>query len=274
SSDSKGPADKRLVRLDLTTGAQAQPVYLGGDVSHLAHVEDRLIASVQHVSGLAEVVVLEWRSGAVLARHWFDPAVAQTVLRGTGGSVWSADHEGGKIVRLDPRSLLPVGEPISVGTKPTWLVAAAGSLFVTDQDDGTVVRIDVHSGKKVGLPIRIAPPTRDAPAPSVAPAGQSVWVSSFASNTLNHIASTAGRGGGKVTVRIAGMNDRHQGDPVTNGGLAGIGHFTASGAISEKGKAVVYRTKIGPLITLRYVTSGSKGTITFVVKIDIDARTS
>src|SRR5437660_3765763 len=46
SSDSKGPADERLVRLDLTTGAQAQPVYLGGDVSHLAHVEDRLIASV------------------------------------------------------------------------------------------------------------------------------------------------------------------------------------------------------------------------------------
>ena len=87
----------------------------------------------------------------------------------TGGSVWFADHEGGKVVRLDPRSLLPVGEPIRVGTKPSWLAAAAGSLFVTDQDDGTVTRIDVHSGKRIGLPIRIAPPTRDAPAPSVRP---------------------------------------------------------------------------------------------------------
>ena len=127
----------------------------------------------------------------------------------TGGSVWFADHEGGKVVRLDPRSLRPVGEPIRVGTKPSWLVVAGGSLFVTDQDDGTVTRIDVQSGNKVGLPIRISRPARDAPAPSVAPAGRSVWVSSFASNTLTRINSTAGRDdrGGKVTVRISDMND-------------------------------------------------------------------
>ena len=104
-----------------------------------------------------------------------------------GGSVWFADHDGGKVVRLDPRSLRQVGKPIHVGTKPSGLVAAAGSVFVTDEHDGTVMRIDAHSGKRVGLPIRIAPPTSDAPAPSVAPAGQSVWVSSFASNTLDRI---------------------------------------------------------------------------------------
>ena len=319
SGDSQKPAgDRPLLRLDLATGAVAQTVYLGGEVSHLAHVGDRLIASVQHVApGSAELAVLDWRSGAVLDRHWFDGPVDQIVLRGnelwalevrpgtllrldpgtlapasaplrlspgrtlalasgggylwvtaadtgevlridpathaikrvhvggfpigivvTGGSVWFADHEGGKVVRLDPRSLRPVGEPIRVGTKPSWLVAAAGSLFVTDQDDGTVARIDVHSGKKVGLPIRISRPARDAPAPSVAPAGRSVWVSSFASNTLTRINSTAGRDdrGGKVTVRIADMNEGGKGDSVTNGGLAGTGHFTASGAISETGQ--------------------------------------
>ena len=37
--------------------------------------------------------------------------------------------------------------------------------------------------------------------------------------------------GGKVTVRIAGTNDG--GDRVTDGGVAGIGRFTASGAITE-----------------------------------------
>jgi hypothetical protein len=128
----------------------------------------------------------------------------------------------------------------------------------------------VYSGKKVGLPIRIARPARNAPAPLLAPAGQSVWVSSFASNTLTRINSTAGHddGGGKVTVRIADMNNKQKGDAVTNGGVAGIGHFMASGAISESGKVVVYRTVKMPLITLRYVTAGKKGTITFVVKID------
>jgi DNA-binding beta-propeller fold protein YncE len=356
SRDSQEPAgDARLLRLDLTTRAQAQPVYLGGEVSHLARVGDRLIASVQHASGLGQLAALEWRSGAVLVRHWYDGPIDQILLRGSdlwalqsrpgtllrlasgtlepaaaplrlspgrtlalasgggylwvtaadagevlridpathaikrvhvggfpigivvaSGSVWFADHDSGRVVRLDPRSLRPVGKPIRVGTKPSWLVAAASSLFVTDQDDGTVARIDMHSGKRVGLPIRITPPTSDAPAPSVAPAGQSVWVSSFASSTLNRIDSTAGRDdrGGKITVRITDANDNQQGDSVTNGHVAGIGNFMTSGAILEKGKVVVFRTVKAPLITLRYVTSGSKGTITFVVKIDTNFGTS
>jgi streptogramin lyase len=251
SADSQEPAgDARLVRLDLATGAQAEPVYLGGAVSHLAQVGDRLIASVQHGSGVGQLAALQWRDGTVLKRHWFERPVDQVVPGGSdlwalerpgtllrldpatlaqtsaplrlspgrtlalasgdgylwataadagevlridpathaitrvrvggfpigivvsGGSVWVADHAGGKVVRLDPRSLRPVGKPIRVGTKPSWLAAAAGSLFVTRQDDGTVARIDMHTGKRVGLPIRIAPPTSDAPAPSVAPAGQ------------------------------------------------------------------------------------------------------
>ena len=55
-----------------------------------------------------------------------------------------------------------------------------------------------------------------------------------------------------------------------DGSLAGRGQFEASGAISGKGKVAVYRTfdKKNLLITLRYVTSDDKGTITYVVKID------
>ena len=67
-------------------------------------------------------------------------------------------------------------------------------------------------------------------------------MSSFASNTLDRIDPGAGPddGGGKLTVRLTHTNDQHQGDSVTNGGLAGIGHFAASGAISERGKVFVY----------------------------------
>jgi DNA-binding beta-propeller fold protein YncE len=192
----------------------------------------------------------------------------------TGGRVWYADRDGGKVVRLDPRTLRPVGESIRVGAKPSWLAVAGGSLFVTDEDDGTVARIDVHSGETVGLPIRIARPARNGPAPAMAPVGRSVWVSSFVSNTLTRINSRAGNDdrGGKVTVRIAGTNDG--GDRVTDGGVAGTGRFTASGAIRDKGKVTGYRTVKGAFITLRFVSVGTKGTITFVVKIDTNVGTS
>jgi hypothetical protein len=78
--------------------------------------------------------------------------------------------------------------------------------------------------------------------------------------------------GGKVTVRITGTNDG--GDKVTNGGVAGHGNFTASGAITDKGTVTGYRTVKGAFITLRFVSVGTKGAITFVVKIDTDLGTS
>jgi len=84
--------------------------------------------------------------------------------------------------------------------------------------------------------------------------------------------------GGKVRVVIAGTNDRY---PVTDGSLAGKGTFKASGAITDNGLALGYRTvkgdsdsADGALITLRFVTKGKKGTVTFVVKIDTKAGTS
>jgi hypothetical protein len=356
SRDSQDPAgDPRLLRLDLATRSPAPPVYIGGEVSHLTRAADHLIASVQHVSGLGQLAILDWRSGAVLVRHWYERPVDQTVIRGsdlwalevrpgrllrldsrtleraaapvplapgrtlglasgagylwataadegdvlridptthelgrahvggfplgivvTGGSVWFADREGGKVVRLDPRSLRQVGSPIPVGGKPSWLVAAGRSLFVTDEDDGTVSRIDVQSGKRTGLPIRITPPVRGGTALSVAPAGQSIWVSSSASSTLNRIDSAAGRDNklGKITVRITRVNDKQQGDRITNGQRAGAGDFVISGAVSETGRVVVYRTVKPSLITLRFVTSGGKGAITFLVKIDLNFGTS
>ena len=45
--------------------------------------------------------------------------------------------------------------------------------------------------------------------------------------------------------------------------LAGRGTFKALGAITDKGRALAYRTEKGDLITLRFVTIGKKGTITY-----------
>jgi hypothetical protein len=84
--------------------------------------------------------------------------------------------------------------------------------------------------------------------------------------------------GGKVKVVIAGTNDKFD---VTDGSLAGTGTFKASGAITDKGVALGYRTvkgdpssAAGALITLRFVTKGQKGRITYVVKIDTKAGTA
>ena len=82
--------------------------------------------------------------------------------------------------------------------------------------------------------------------------------------------------GGKVKVVIAGTNAKTD---VTDGSLAGKGTFKASGAITDEGVALAYRTVKGDLaaeefITLRFVTKGKKGAITYVVKIDTKAGTS
>jgi hypothetical protein len=80
--------------------------------------------------------------------------------------------------------------------------------------------------------------------------------------------------GGKVKIVIAGTNDRIP--PPTDGSLAGKGTFKATGAVTDAGPVLAYRTvrADGTLITLRFVAKGRKGTITYVVKIDTNAGTS
>ena len=91
---------------------------------------------------------------------------------------------------------------------------------------------------------------------------------------LGAAAGVAGAGpaaGGKVKVRITFKND---GRDVSDGKLAGAGQFIASGAISDKGNVLIYRTHKGGLITLRDVVVGKKGSITFVIKIDTTVGSS
>src|SRR4051812_37180272 len=84
--------------------------------------------------------------------------------------------------------------------------------------------------------------------------------------------ATAATKPSKLKVVIAGTND---GTDVTDGSLAGKGTFKTTGAITDNGTALGYRTvkgdpssAAGALITLRFVTKGKNGTITYVVKID------
>ena len=362
--------DQPLLRVDPATGIVAQTVHVGGEVSSLARVGNRLIASVKPVGdsgfGPRRLVALDWRDGAVLtlgqshvsdtdAREldgpvdhvvpagnalwalevrpgrllrldpstlapasaplalasgralglavgagylWVSASDAGEVLRidpttraitrvrvggfpigivFAGGNVWFADRSGGNVVRLDARALRPIGDPIQVGTKPTWLAVAGDSLFVTDEDTGTIARIDVRSGRKVGPPIRIAPPATDGVAPAMASTGASVWVSSFASNTVTHLTLSASIGAPSTEVTLRGTGDGPVnpgpiGMGVTDGSVAGTGHVTFTGAINDKATFTGYRSVKGQIAKVRMVAVGKKGTITFVTTIHLNTE--
>jgi len=107
------------------------------------------------------------------------------------GSVWFVDRDRAEVGRLDARTLRPLGKAIRLGGVPTWLARAAHYLFVGDSVRGIVSRIDVRSEKVAGRPIRVAPPAKAAPGLTLAPAGGSVWVSSFASSTLTRVSASS-----------------------------------------------------------------------------------
>jgi len=79
-------------------------------------------------------------------------------------------------------------------------------------------------------------------------------------------ASSQTAASGKITVR---STETLKSQDVTNGGIAGTGHFTISGAISDKGKVTDYRTLKGTTAKIRRVTVGKKGTITFLITIHL-----
>ena len=89
------------------------------------------------------------------------------------------------------------------------------------------------------------------------------------------IASTETADRKSVKVVIAGTNDALE--PPIDGSIAGEGTFRASGAITDNGTARGYRWQEGDeasgwLISLRYVTKGTKGTVTYAVRIDTTRR--
>jgi hypothetical protein len=76
-----------------------------------------------------------------------------------------------------------------------------------------------------------------------------------------------------VKVVIAGTNDAKE--EVIDGGIVGEGRFNATGAMTDRGTVTAYRGLTGPndsVILLRFVTKGSAGGVTYLVKIDTTRR--
>jgi hypothetical protein len=152
-------ADLPLVHLDLATGTIRQTVHVGGEASCLAHVGDRLVASVTPAGGARfgprRLVALDWVSGTVLAlgaSHLNDTdtrTVAGPVdlLLPTKDALWALKARPGELLRLDPSTLAPSLAPIRLsGGRTLGLAAGAGAIWVTAAEAGEVLRIDPSSG--------------------------------------------------------------------------------------------------------------------------------
>jgi YVTN family beta-propeller protein len=133
-------------------------------------------------------------------------------------SVWFVERDRGELVRLDPRTLRPVGEALRVGRAPAWLARAGQYLFVGDAVRGTVIRVDMPAGKAAGRPIRVAPPANAAPDLAVAPAGSSVWVSSFASSTLTRVSVDSTTSAPRAVIASSGQTTAANAGKVSSGG--------------------------------------------------------
>jgi YVTN family beta-propeller protein len=134
------------------------------------------------------VVRIDPRTGAITRVHVGGVPVGVAFV---AGSVWVVDRDQGAVHRLDPQTLRSVGKRTGVGGEPAWLASGGHYLFVGDALQGTVTRIDVGSGKVTGPPVRVAPPVKGGPGLILAPAGDSVWVSSSASSFLTRVSATS-----------------------------------------------------------------------------------
>ena len=79
----------------------------------------------------------------------------------------------------------------------------------------------------------------------------------------------------KRPVKIVITSTERAQEEVTDGGIAGLGIFKASGAITDRGTVTAYRGLTGvndSVILLRFVTKGKEGGVTYMVKIDTTRR--
>jgi virginiamycin B lyase len=137
--------DRPLERLDLASGTIEQKILLGGQASYLAHVGNRLFASVEHVgssgSGPSLVVALDWQSGRVLARRPFPALVGP--LADDGTDLWVLQVMPAELLRLDPLTLALEAPPLPLARgQALGLAVGGGYVWATAPAAGEVLRID------------------------------------------------------------------------------------------------------------------------------------
>src|SRR5437868_14521161 len=156
--------DRPLLRLDLASGTVERRILVGGQATYLAHVGDRLLASVAHTgssgSGPSLIVALDWRSGRVLLRRQFLTQVGP--LAESGKNLWALQVRPATLLQLDPLTLVPKAPPLPLSRGRTaGLAVGGGYLWAAAPDAADVLRIDpvtrsIRRAHVGGSPVGIA----------------------------------------------------------------------------------------------------------------------
>jgi YVTN family beta-propeller protein len=183
-SDTRQPVrDVPLLHLDLAGDAVVDtPLFLGGRVTYLSHVGDRLLATVENIGGTGagptSVVAVDWRNGNILARRQFSRPLGPLVRN--GNDLWALQLTPSALWRFNPRTLAPNATPLPLLTRRVvGLAAGAGYLWVT-AGDGDLLRIDPARRTIARAHLGGAPT-------GVVVAGDEVWVTDEDHGSLNRL---------------------------------------------------------------------------------------
>jgi streptogramin lyase len=143
-------ARSRVVELDVASGRPTgKPIPVGAGPEAIAVGE----GYVWVASGDDAVTRIDPETGEVrrAQARIADPGG----IAAGDGFVWVTSRGNGTVTRIDPRSLEPVGKPISVGAAPADIAVGDGAAWVANTEDGSVTRIDASTGR-ADPPIQVA----------------------------------------------------------------------------------------------------------------------
>jgi streptogramin lyase len=189
----------RVIEVDTSTSKTMRSVRTRGPVIAVAAG----LRAVWVLDATSTLYRIDRVSGKVLRRLSLPTAAAYNIFIG-GGSVWVADDQGAKVVRVSPRTNRVVATP-RVGDGPADMAFNGDSAWVINHRDRILTRIDLRTNRSR----RVAVIPGDAPERMVWSAGR-LWITGRGTDLLKvnpadgSVESTIEIGASGIDVAVAG----------------------------------------------------------------------
>ena len=135
----------RVVRVTASTGKTTRSVALGG----AAIAVKAGLGSIWALDSAGTLYRLDPANGKVVKRIGLPVSAAYNIWIG-GDSVWVADDQGAKVVRVSPRTNRVVASP-ATGDGPASMAFAGTTAWVMNHRDRVLTRIDLRTNRATAL---------------------------------------------------------------------------------------------------------------------------